>query len=74
MVSPKKASKARVAAYQKTMEEVTKVVAEAAANAAAEVAPEEPGRPGEPVVMSQMRARVRAMMRVYMLPLRRRLR
>jgi hypothetical protein len=51
MVSPKEASKARVAAYQKAMEEATKVVAEAAANAAAEAAPEEPGRPGEPMVI-----------------------
>ena len=55
MVSPKEASKARVAAYQKAMEEATKVVAEttanAAANAAAEPAPEEPGGPGEPVVI-----------------------
>ena len=51
MVSLKEALKARVAAYQKAMEEATKVVAEAAANAAAEAAPEEPGRPGEPVVI-----------------------
>ena len=35
MVSPKEASKAQVAAYQKAMEEATKAVAEAAANAAA---------------------------------------
>ena len=33
------------------MEEARKAVAEAAANAAAEAAPEEPGRPGEPVVI-----------------------
>ena len=55
MVSPKEASKARVAAYQKAMEEATKAVVEAAANAAAnaaaEAAPEEPGGPGEPVVI-----------------------
>ena len=47
----KEALKARVAAYQKAMEEATKVVAEAAANAAAEAAPEEPGGPGKPVVI-----------------------
>ena len=51
MVLLKEALKARVAAYQKAIEEATKVVAEAAANAAAEAAPEEPGGPGEPVVI-----------------------
>ena len=55
MVLLKEASKAQVAAYQKAIEEATKAVAEAAANAAAnaaaEAAPEEPGRPGEPVVI-----------------------
>ena len=59
MVSPKEASKARVAAYQKAMEEATKAVVEAAANAAAnatanaaaEAALEEPGGLGEPVVI-----------------------
>ena len=54
MVSPKEASKARVAAYQKAMKEATKAVTEAAAdaaNAAAEAAPEKPGGPGGPVVI-----------------------
>ena len=55
MVSPKEASKARVAAYQKAMEEATKAVVEAAANAAAnaaaEAALEELGGLGEPVVI-----------------------
>ena len=45
MVSPKEASKARVAAYWKAIEEAAKAVAEAAAiataEAAAEAAPEE---------------------------------
>ena len=55
MVLPKEALKARVAAYQKTMEEATKAVVEAAANAAAnaaaEAALEEPGGLGEPMVI-----------------------
>jgi hypothetical protein len=33
--------------------EATKAVAKAAANAAAEAAPEEPGGPGEPVVIAR---------------------
>ena len=40
MVSPKEASKARVAAYQKVIEEAAKVVAEAPANAAVNTAAE----------------------------------
>jgi hypothetical protein len=51
MVSPKEALKARVAAYQKAMEEATKAVADAAANVVAEAAPEELRGPGEPVVI-----------------------
>jgi len=59
MVSPKEASKARVAAYKEAMEEAVKATAEAAAeaaanaaaNAVAEAPPGEPGVPGEPVVI-----------------------
>ena len=55
MVLLKEASKARVAACQKVIEEAAKAVAEAlgnaAANAAAESALEELGGPGEPVVI-----------------------
>ena len=59
MVSPKEASKARIAAYKEAMEEAAKVAAEAAAeaavkaaaNAVAEALPGEPGGPGEPVVI-----------------------
>jgi len=40
----------------------------------AEAALEEPGGPGEPVVIEPDEARVRATMRAYMLPLRTQLR
>ena len=59
MVSPKEASKARIAAYKEAMEEAAKVAAEAAAeaavkaavNAVAEALLREPGGPGESVVI-----------------------
>jgi len=59
MVSPKEASKARVAAYKEAIEEAVKAAAKAAAKAAVNVAanavteapPGKPGGPGEPVVI-----------------------
>ncbi|OCK91450.1 uncharacterized protein K441DRAFT_664728, partial [Cenococcum geophilum 1.58] len=51
MVSPKEASKARVAAYKEAMEVAAEAAANTAANAVAEAPPGEPGGPGEPVVI-----------------------
>ena len=62
MVSPKEASKARVAAYKEAMEEAVKAAVEAVAEATANAAvnavaeaplgePGEPGELGEPVVI-----------------------